>query len=51
MRLVREILYIINVCEMFYDSSKSVLVFKSYRCLRMLGNAVANLTNVLPMKQ
>ena len=41
-RLVREILYITNVCEMFYDPSKSVL--------QMLANAFANLMNVLQMK-
>ena len=32
-----------NACEMFYDPCKSVL--------QMLKNAVANLTNVLQMKQ
>ena len=42
MRLVREILYIMNACEMFYDPSKSVL-----HMLKMLANAVANFTNVL----
>ena len=46
MQLVREILYIMNACEMFYDTSKSVL-----QMLQMLKNAVANLTNVLQMKQ
>ena len=41
-RLVREILYIMNACEMFYDPSKSVL--QMLQMLRMLANCecVAN---------
>ena len=35
-----------NACELFYDPSKSVL-----QMLQMLKNAIANLTNVLVMKQ
>ena len=34
MRLVREILYIMNACDMFYDPSKSVIQW-----LQMLKNA------------
>ena len=48
MRLVREILYLMNVCEMFYDPSNSVL-----QLLQMLKNAcecVASITYVLQMK-
>ena len=39
---------IMNACKMIYDPSN--LFYKRYRCLRMLVNAVANLTNVLRMK-
>ena len=45
MRLVREILYILNSCKMFYNRSN--LFYKYYKWLRMLANAVANHTNVL----
>ena len=45
MRLVREIVYIMNASEMFYDPSESAL-----QMLQMLAIAVVNLTNMLQMK-
>ena len=48
MQLVRDILYIMNVCEIFMILAN--LLYKCYNCLKMLANVIANLTNVLQMK-
>ena len=45
MRLVREIVFIMNACDFF-----TILAYLFYKCLRILANAVANHANVLRTK-